>query len=517
MVVPRNVMAPADSLPTAPAAADTASMSRDLAHRLALCRTLPTLPAVAVQIIELAQSPDAELAQIARVIGLDPALATKLLRIANSPLYASKRRVDNLRQALTVLGLNATLSLALGFSLDKSLRQPWGQRFDFQSVWRRSILAATAARCLGEWVGLPRTEDLMLAGLVQDIGILALGQLEPDAYAAILADAEDNTQLGALERERLGTDHAQVGAALALAWGLPAFLAEAIRDSESELPRGELNLCVALSGPIADIWVREDPEAVRRVASRLCEQHLGMDRMNFAELTAEVSAAIPEISALFDIGLADPQRIEAILDHARELMVIRNLKSLQDATRERQEAERLHNASRALQDRSRRDVLTGLVNRGYLLERLETEFSAAGANGWPLSLALLDIDGFGELNARDGRLAGDELLRNLAQVLSMNLRESDVVARVLDDAFCLLLPGTPDAAAHALCRRTAEAIAATPLAEHEDRIMRVTVSIGLATLDGAHPHASAGALLDAAEGAMQRAREAGGNQVLSAL
>lgn len=489
-------------------------MSRELVDRLGLCRTLPTLPAVAVQIIELAQSPDAELAQIARVIGLDPALATKLLRIANSPLYASKRRVDNLRQALTVLGINATLSLALGFTLDKSLRQPWGQRFDFQSVWRRSILAATAARCLGEWVGLPRTEDLMLAGLVQDIGILALGQLEPDAYAGILADAGDNARLVELERERLGTDHAQVGAALAVNWGLPEFLVQAIRQSESESPQGELSLCVALSGPIADIWVREDPEATRLTAARLCEQHLGMDRMNFAELTAEVSAAIPEISSLFDIGLADPQRIEAILDHARELMVIRNLKTLQEATRERHEAERLHSASRALQDRARRDALTGLVNRSYLLERLESEFSAASANGWPLSLALLDIDGFGDLNARDGRLAGDELLRNLAQLLSMNLRETDIVARVLDDAFCLLLPGTADSAAQALCRRTLEAVAATPLAEHEDRIMRITISMGLASHDGTRRYDSAEALLAAAEQAMQRARGAGGNRVV---
>jgi diguanylate cyclase (GGDEF)-like protein len=488
-------------------------MSRDIAERLSLCRSLPSLPAVAVQIIELAQSPDAELSQIARTIGLDPALATKLLRIANSPLYASKRRVDNLRQALTVLGLNATLSLALGFSLQQSLRQPCGPGIDLQSVWRRSILAATAARCLGEWVGLPRTEDLMLAGLVQDIGVLALGQLEPERYAAIRNQADDNTSLVALERAELGTDHAEVGALLATQWGLPAFLVEAIRQSESAAPAGEMNLCVALSGPIADIWIGADPEPARLAAARLCEQHLGMDRMNFAELTAEVSAAIPEISSLFDISLAEPQRITAILEHAGELMVIRNLKTLQDATRERHEAERLHTASRALQDRTRRDGLTGLANRAYLLDRLEAEFTAACANGWPLSLGVLDIDGFRELNTRDGRLAGDELLRNLAQLLSMNLRETDVVARLDDDTFCLLLPGSPRIAAQTLCRRSVEAVAATPLAEHEDRIIRVTVSLGLATLDGSCRFDTAAALLAAAEQAMHRARAAGGNQV----
>src|SRR5690606_39956726 len=63
------------------------------------------------------QDPNADLAATARVIALDPALSARMLRVANSPLYAGRRKVENLPQALTLLGLNATLSLALGFSL----------------------------------------------------------------------------------------------------------------------------------------------------------------------------------------------------------------------------------------------------------------------------------------------------------------------------------------------------------------------------------------------------------------
>jgi diguanylate cyclase (GGDEF)-like protein len=488
-------------------------MSNALEESLALCRNLPSLPAVAMQIVELAQQPEAELGQIARVISLDPALATKLLRIANSPLYASKRRVDNLRQALTLLGLNATLSLALGFTLDHSIQKPWGQRFDYRSVWRRSILAATACRCLGEWSGMPRSEDLMLAGLVQDIGILALGQLEPERYGQLLAGAGDNVRLVELEREQFGTDHARIGARLATMWNLPEYLADAIGESESEHPRGEVALCVALSGPIADIWIHPEPERMRLHAAGLCEQHLGMDRMAFAELTAEVSAAIPEISALFDINLAEPQRIAAILDHARELIVIRNLKGLQQASRDRSEAERLHLAALALRDRGRRDELTGLFNRGYFEERVEAEFAAAAANGWPLSLAVIDIDGFGAINQRDGSMVGDELLRNLAQVLAMNLRDSDVLARWGGDEFCVLLPGTPGPAALSLCKRTLEMLSRTPLAEQQDRIVRITVSIGLASFDGDSAQISVIALRDAAAAALDSARRAGGNRV----
>ncbi len=488
-------------------------MSRELEERLALCRTLPSLPAVALRIIELAENPDVELTEVAQAIALDPALSTKLLRIANSPLYASKRRIDNLRQALTLLGLNATLSLALSFSLSKTLRQPWGQRFDFQSVMRRSILAASAARCLGERMGLHRGEDLMLAGLIQDIGILALGQIEPDIYATVLADAVDNSQLVALERQRLGTDHAQIGARLAANWGLPEFLVQAIRQSESAQPEGEFNLCIALSGPLADIWVVDDPAPAREAAAALCQRHLGMDETALAELTAEISASIPEISSLFDMTLADPQRIDAILELARELMVIRNLRGVQEATRERREAERLHSAARALQDSAHRDPLTGLFSRPHLETQFETAFAAASANGRPLSLAVIDIDDLASINQKHDRMAGDALLRGFADLLRANVRDSDFAARFGSDAFCLLLPNTADNAAFSLCWRILQATAGAPLAQHDKQPLHATVSIGVATLDHLHHYATSAALLDAAEYALQFARDAGGNRV----
>src|SRR5476649_1766749 len=75
----------------------------------------PSPPGVATHIIELAQDPDIEMGNVAKALSMDSALSTKVLRIANSPLYAQRRKSENLRQALVVLGLNATLTLALSF------------------------------------------------------------------------------------------------------------------------------------------------------------------------------------------------------------------------------------------------------------------------------------------------------------------------------------------------------------------------------------------------------------------
>lgn len=100
-----------------------------------------------------------------------------MLRVANSPLYAARRRIDNLGQALTMLGLNATLSLALGFSMVRStfIAHPLHER-----IWRRAGLCALASRILGQAYGIRKPEELMLAGLLQDIGELALLQGAPD-------------------------------------------------------------------------------------------------------------------------------------------------------------------------------------------------------------------------------------------------------------------------------------------------------------------------------------------------
>jgi HD-like signal output (HDOD) protein len=139
-------------------------------------------PRVATEILELANDPELSLVQVAGVLSKDPALAAKILRIANSPIYARRRKSDSLRQALLVLGLNATLTLALGFSLVMSLRRDRPHALDYKGFWRRALLAATASSALAEVLGRRDGEELSLASLLQDIGMLALDKIEPELY-----------------------------------------------------------------------------------------------------------------------------------------------------------------------------------------------------------------------------------------------------------------------------------------------------------------------------------------------
>jgi len=144
----------------------------------------PSPPGVATHIIELAQDPDIEMGKVAKALSMDSALSTKVLRIANSPLYAQRRKSENLRQALVVLGLNATLTLALSFSLVKSLRGGKSNGLNYGLYWRRALLAATAARALADAMHQTLAEEIFLAALLQDVGMLALDMALPDLYAA---------------------------------------------------------------------------------------------------------------------------------------------------------------------------------------------------------------------------------------------------------------------------------------------------------------------------------------------
>src|ERR1700676_2115802 len=171
----------------------------------------PSPPGVATHIIELARDPDIEMSKVAKALSMDSALSSKVLRIANSPLYAQRRKSENLRQALVVLGLNATLTLALSFSLVKSLRGAKPNGLSYKFYWRRALLAATAARALGDAMHQTLAEEIFLAALLQDVGMLALDKAVPDLYARGEILQCNHSALAEHETKRLQVDHAQIG------------------------------------------------------------------------------------------------------------------------------------------------------------------------------------------------------------------------------------------------------------------------------------------------------------------
>src|SRR5271170_7717042 len=123
-------------------------LNAELVNKIRQCPNLPSLPTIAIQVLDLAGKADVDIAEIARIISKDPALSTKILRTVNSSFYGRSQHVSTISHALVILGLQSVKTLVLGFSLVTTLSKDKQRGFNHLNYWRRSIYAVTAARTI---------------------------------------------------------------------------------------------------------------------------------------------------------------------------------------------------------------------------------------------------------------------------------------------------------------------------------------------------------------------------------
>ncbi len=192
---------------------------------------LPTLPAVALQILELTADENVDLKAIAEIIRYDQALAAKVLRTVNSSFYGLTKPCATIRQALIYLGLNTVKSLVLGFSLVETMDGGGDEAvdFDFITYWRRSLYSAVAARDIGAGVKCADPEEAFLTAIMQDFGMVVMHRVFGDEYLQCIDLAPRHRDLCAIEDAHFELTHPDVGAELARRWNLPDHLVDAIR------------------------------------------------------------------------------------------------------------------------------------------------------------------------------------------------------------------------------------------------------------------------------------------------
>ncbi|MFN2309633.1 MAG: HDOD domain-containing protein [Gammaproteobacteria bacterium] len=206
---------------------------------------LPALPQTALAILDIASDPRADARSLARVIELDPPLAARVMRYANSPMYGYPGRIKDLKDAIArVLGFDFVLNLALGISVGKSLRIPTEGPLGLEVFWRHSIYSAALVERLSTLMPAsvrPRRGTAYLAGLLHNMGSLLLGQAFQSEFFLLnrYLSANPEVALETVEKHLLGVGHDQIGAWLLAAWGLPAELVCAVRHHHDAHYRGE--------------------------------------------------------------------------------------------------------------------------------------------------------------------------------------------------------------------------------------------------------------------------------------
>jgi diguanylate cyclase (GGDEF)-like protein len=492
-------------------------LPQDFEKRLRAQVDFPSPSQVALEIIELARDPEIAMTQVAQTVGRDPAMTAKILRIANSAFYAQRRPSTNLRQALVIIGLNAALTLALSFSLVSSTRSLKAAGIDYTRFWRRALLAATAGRAFGETVKAPQPEDILLAGLLQDMAVLAIDRIARDFYGKLPQPAA-HADWVAHERSQLQHDHATYTALLLKGWNLPERIWSGVQHSHSPevLPTntdpGRFARCVALGSDLAEaVLTHERATAIESLARR-AHRLLQMDQERFMQVVTQVLKLIPETEALYDTSILNPDDADNLLAEARELLAVRNLHALQEVSALQATASQLMDRTEQAEDASRRDGLTGALNRTWADRLLEREFGEAAVLGRDLSIVHLDLDRFRIINERFGNEVGDETLRACAQALQTCVRNSDMVARFAGEEFLVVLPGADAEVARQVAQRMLTAVATLnrPVAGQP---MTLSASLGVATMTPRQRFANTAALLEAADHALYAAKLCGRNRI----
>ena len=181
---------------------------------------LPPLPGSVIKISDLLQNVNAAPRDIADAIGCDPMLAARILRLANSPVYARSRSITTLSQAVVAVGNKAIYEMVMiGATTDVFGKEIYSSKIG-RANWEHSIAVAIIARELCNLLKMRGTEEAFVCGLLHDIGKILLLRHDSKLYTE-LHDSTEVNDLPEKEKEIYGFDHAQLGALAAHRWGLP--------------------------------------------------------------------------------------------------------------------------------------------------------------------------------------------------------------------------------------------------------------------------------------------------------
>lgn len=189
-------------------------------------QTLPTIPKVAQELIQQFDNPNTNIDSVARNISLDPVIAVKVLRLANSARFRGAREAASVEDAAMRLGFNTLRTLVLASAVTGAFKTDTG--FDLKSFWLQSFKVASLCRLLAKNTSVA-TETAFTCGMMHNIGQLLIQTGLPELASQLNRSAKtDAASQVALETLQLGFGFPEVGAELARRWQLPAVIQQGI-------------------------------------------------------------------------------------------------------------------------------------------------------------------------------------------------------------------------------------------------------------------------------------------------
>jgi signal transduction histidine kinase/ActR/RegA family two-component response regulator len=282
---------------------------------------LPTPPALTLRVLERANQPTCSIAELGKLISVDPALCGRMLRLVNSSLYGLQNPVTSIERSLNLLGLNHVRSLVLSLSLP-SLNFQRSSSEQVKACWKNSVTMAIVCRELATRMGWPDPDSEMVAGLLCDFGVLVLQEAFPEHatyFASIPPEAWLERQCQ-FEAERIGVDHADAGAFFLKRWRLGDDLTEAIRfhhrPAEAPPAYAARATCLYFASLIAQLHQTRASTSSEIV--RLAHERYRMDQKQLLAFLDSLRAKIDELASLMDVQMGPRESFAELFARSTE-------------------------------------------------------------------------------------------------------------------------------------------------------------------------------------------------------
>ncbi len=272
---------------------------------------LPTLPGVAIQVLELTMQDEIDIDKLARLIETDPALTAKILKLVNRASHKLTRHITTVQQAISMLGLTTLRCSLLGVITQEYITGENHHTRQLQKdIWTHSLVCAIGAQLIAEKTYPELRHEAFVAGIMHDIGKILIMLTLPDQFQAIQNEhSRDHSDLITLELNALNCSHTQVGKWLAQKWSLPQGLTEVIfyhHQPAHSIPllqtRSELLHIVMLADLVAhDFFLDRShgPTEVDELNQLL--RHLELDEDDLATIQKRISPLYVERAELFNL------------------------------------------------------------------------------------------------------------------------------------------------------------------------------------------------------------------------
>lgn len=281
-------------------------MNKELETAIMTAADLPTIPVVAIKVMQLIESEKATAEELAKIVSSDPAVAARVLKISNSSFYGCRRQIQTLSSAIVMLGFSTLRSLVVAASL-KQVYKPYG--LTEKMLWEHSFAAGLAARIIARETRAANEEQAFLAGLFHDIGKIIMNTLDRGKFQEVMQHCyNEGLSFEDAERTVYPFGHDEVGAHVIKKWNFPedltvAILQHHVMESDLLIDPALLNLTAVTS--LADkfclklgIGMREPVEDVD-LAGSSAAQVLNLSAERIELLLAGFGTAFETDRALF--------------------------------------------------------------------------------------------------------------------------------------------------------------------------------------------------------------------------